>query len=554
MGDRVDPGGHGGGRCPAKVYLSACDPGVGKSETVTHFARALAASSNRDVGMVISAFTIAEVSALARKLQGIRTSMCVLTSDATANALGGADANDAQILLTTQNRLGRLTEDRPFGSVTAFYYQGQPRAVRAWDKSLLPGSPVVIGADDLIGMASRLRGLSPALVKALYAFGANLLALDHGAAVDVPDFATLCSVSLSDVTDRLAANNGTVERSRDRETAQALVTITGRRVRVSRDGLSGSAMLTFREEMPADLPPMLVLDASGRVRETYALWEASRQSIVRLPSAVRDYSPLTVKVWKASGSKSGWEKHSGRLVDGIVATIMSRPEESWLVVTHRPNSAVGDTERAIRAKLPSEVRGRVAYTTWGQHCGVNDWCDRPNVILAGTLFYPNSHLTALHHLCADLPVEDGLAGPELVRQTERGEHRHLLLQAICRGRVRRSDGSRCQPMTAYVIASPRSGLAGELPTVFPGCVVEAWSPLTEEATGKVREAIRYVQDAFAAGRAEVSYTEVYAALEIHKVNFSARVTKVPAWKAAIDELGAEIVRGSRGALFVRACI
>lgn len=541
------------GRCPAKVHLSPCDPGVGKSRTVIHFARELVAdAAHRGAGMIVSVFTIAEAAAMAEAMQDIRGSLCVLTSDATANALGGAEANDAQVLITTQNRLGRLTADRPFSSVTAFFYQGEPRACRVWDESVLPGSAIVVGADDLMGMASRLRGLSPALVAALYAFGGRLLAMEDGAAIDVPDFATDFGVSLHDLAAHLAADNGTAARSRDRETATALLVVDGRRVRVRRDGLSGSAMLTFREELPADLPPMLVLDASGRVRETYALWQESRQAIELLPAAVRDYSPLTVRMWKTSGAKSGWESNGERLVEGITATIVTKPAEEWLVVVHRPTAAIGDLERTIRAKLPAEMRERVSFTTWGRHTGANSWADVPNVILAGTLFYPASHLTALHHLCANIPVEDGLVGAAEVNRTQRGEHRHLILQAVCRGRVRRSDGARCQPMTAYIIASPRSGIPAEMTRIFPGCTVESWEPLKVEAKGKLREAIGWVEEAFEGGRTEVSYAEVYTAIGLDKNNFAKRVAKAEAWKLAVEGLDAEIVRGPRGALFVRA--
>ena len=540
------------GTCAAKVHLSACDCGVGKSQTVVHFGRALVASpAHRGAGMIVSAFTIAEVVALAEALQDIRGSLCVLTSDAAANAMGGADANDAQVLITTQNRLGRLTENRPFASVTGFHYQGAPRACRVWDESALPGSVVIIAADDLLGLASRLRGFSPVLLATLGAFGLGLLNLEDAAAVDVPDF-TACGIALSDLTAYLAADNGTADRSRDRETATSLLMMAGRRVRVRRDGLSGAALLTFKEELPADLLPMLVLDASGRVRETYPLWAESRKALAMLPAAVRDYRPLTVKVWKTSGAKSGWERNGDKLIEGIVATILTKPAEDWLVVVHRPNGAIGDVEKAIRAKLPPEVRDhRVSFTTWGRHTGSNAWADVPNVILAGTLFYPASHLTALHHLCANIPVEDGLVGRDDVNRTQRGEHRHLILQAVCRGRVRRSDGARCQAMTAYVIASPKSGIGAEMATVFPGCVVEPWQPLKAETKGKLKEAIEWLTDALEGGRTEVSYVEVYTAIGSDKAYFSRRITKEPAWKAAIDALDSEVVRGPRGALLVR---
>ena len=531
------------GRCAPKVHLSACDPGVGKSQTVIHLCEALAADpAYAHAGVIVSAFTIAEIMALADQLQAIRGSLCVLTSNPTANAMGGAEANDAQILLTTQNRLGRLTETRPFASVSAFHYRGEPRACRVWDESLLPGRVVNLDANALIRMATRLSSFSVSLRDALYRFGMAVLTLEDGAAVDVPDFGPDCGVNLEELPTLLPAEH--------REAATDLLIVTGRRVRVRQDGQNGSALLTFREELPTDLLPMLVLDASARVRETYTLWENSRQVIARLPAAVRDYAPLTVRTWRTSGAKSGWEKNGARLTEGVVATILSKPSEFWLVVVHKPNATQGDTEKAIRSKLPADVRGRVFFTTWGRHTGVNDWADVSNVVLAGTLFYPAAHITGLHHLCANLPVDGGLAGRPEQDRMSRGESRHLILQAICRGRVRKSDGARCQPMTAYVIASPRSGIEEEAATVFPGCSQEAWEPLKVEAQGKVKEAIDHLTAAFAAGRTEVSYLEVYEALGLDRGSFSTRIAKAPAWMQTVDALGAEVGRRTRGALWV----
>ena len=103
------------GTCETKVHLSACDPGVGKSQTCVRFAEALVAdAAYQDVGMIVSAFTIAEVAALATALHAVRESLCVLTSDPDTNALGGADGAQAQVLITTQSRLGRLTQESAF--------------------------------------------------------------------------------------------------------------------------------------------------------------------------------------------------------------------------------------------------------------------------------------------------------------------------------------------------------------------------------------------------------------------------------------------------------
>ena len=528
------------GTCAAKVHLSACDPGVGKSQTCIRFAEALVAdASYRGCGMIVSAYTIAEVAALASALADVKDSLCVLTSDAVVNALGGADAQNGQILITTQNRLGRLTQNRPFASATAFHYQGEPRSVRVWDESLLPGTPVVVFADAVMGLASNLRWASTALVEALYAFGSMLATLTTGAPVDVPEFAPLETMPI-------------LNDPRDRDTVVALWSMSGRRVRVSRDGREGCAMLTYREELPDDLMPLLVLDASGRVRDTYTLWESHRDSLVRLPSAVRDYTPLTLNVWRRSGSKSGWASDSGVLVAGVVATIMTKPDERWLVVTHRASGIIGDPAKSISGKLPADVRANVAFTSWGRHCGVNDWAEVPNVILAGTLFYPNSHLAALHHACAAIPVEGGLVDADKVRVTERGEHRHLLVQALGRGQMRRSEGNQCQPMTGYIVASPRSGIEAELPAVFPGCKVQPWVPLGTKPTGKVKETLDWLRDAFAGGKTQIAFAEVQEAVGMTVKNFTQRVLKADSWNDGIKAIGAEVVvNGLHGEKLIR---
>ena len=199
---------------------------------------------------------------------------------------------------------------------------------------------------------------------------------------------------------------------RDRETVVALWAMSGRQVRVVKDGLEGVAMITYEEHISDDLAPLLVLDASGRVRETYSLWGRYRASLVRLPEAVRDYTPLTLNVWRRAGSKSGWASDGGVLVAGVVATIKTGPGEKWLVVTYKASGRHGDPAKLIADKLPAAIRSNVDFTSWGKHCGVNDWDDYPNVVLAGTLFYPNSQITALHHACANIPVVDGRAMSE----------------------------------------------------------------------------------------------------------------------------------------------
>lgn len=64
------------------------------------------------------------------------------------------------------------------------------------------------------------------------------------------------------------------------------------------DGALGNTVLDYRETLPDDILPLVVLDASARVRATYTLWESGREGLHILPSATKRYDDLTVNVWQ----------------------------------------------------------------------------------------------------------------------------------------------------------------------------------------------------------------------------------------------------------------
>ena len=74
-----------------------------------------------------------------------------------------------------------------------------------------------------------------------------------------------------------------------------------------------------------------------------------------------------------------------------------------------------------------------------------------------------------------------------------GEHRHMILQALCRGAARKCDGDGCPPARAYIIASYRSGIAQELPSIFPGAKLHLWQPVKKDLKGKVAEAVEFIR-------------------------------------------------------------
>jgi hypothetical protein len=355
------------------------------------------------------------------------------------------------------------------------------------------------------------------------------------------------------IHDILAAVGGTTGRLTDEQQAAAsqLVALMGHTVRVGRDGKFGTAMISYRPTMPHDLRPLVVLDASGRVRTAYGSIERHWGIITRLRSAVKDYSPLTVHVWSTGGGKTAFENKFPELVKGIADTILTRPNEQWLAVVHKTGGKVKDVEQAVCRQLHGSVGDNLHVITWGQHMATNAFADVPNVILAGTLFMRDSHYTALAHLAKKRHVKSGLIQRREVDTIMRGEHAHMILQALCRGRVRKSDGAKCLPMEAYVIASSKSRIGTDITRIFPGCRVVPWRPVKKEPSGLVKSALAFVQSAIDRRETWISFNSIAEALGVHPSNFRKWVRKKDDWEDAIDALGLELAVGPRRAKGLR---
>jgi len=535
------------GTCEPRVFLSAIDPGVGKSQTTLHFARALLASQDhRGIGMIVCVGRIAEAEAMAQALADHRDRLAVLTGDDTANALGCADPTTAQLLITTQQRIERNADGKDFADVAAFRFNGTVRQVRVWDEAWLPGLVVSVDHDEIAALLKPARRVSQDFRDGLRAFAAELEASQTGSLIDVPDWPRLYGVTLQDILEATSGGRGGL-RDDERAAATGVFTLAGRTAAVWKDNRTGSAFLSYRETLPKDLAPLLVLDASGRVRQTYADM-IDHRGLVPLRAAVKDYGPLTVHHWKMAGSKTAFGKQGAELVRGIAETIMTKATERWLVVVHKRGGKVRDVEAALRKSIPAAVGSLVSIITWGNHMATNDYADVGNLILAGTLFMRPSHYVGLTHLAQDRPTAGGFAPDADVRKTTEGEHANFVLQAICRGRVRKSADEKCLPMDAYIIAAPSSGIAGALPAIFPRCSVVAWRPTTQTvASGKLKEAIAFVRARIAAGATWVGLAEVRTALRMNDGSFKTTVMASPLWAATLQALALVDCAGPRKA-------
>jgi hypothetical protein len=130
------------------------------------------------------------------------------------------------------------------------------------------------------------------------------------------------------------------------------------------------------------MAPLLVLDASGRVRRTYTQWQEQRGGLVQLPSAPKHYSPLTINVLDEGRGKDSWQTNSDHLAREVATVIDSKPGEPWLVVHHKDARGV-DPKAEILRWIKTDA-ARVRFLHWGAHQTTNGYKNPPNVILAAT--------------------------------------------------------------------------------------------------------------------------------------------------------------------------
>ncbi len=528
-----------------RLYLSALDPGVGKTQTLYSFVRNLTRSAaHTDVGVLICLGRLEEVRNF---VEGIKagwempsTALAVLTSDKELNALGHPIPQQAQVLVTTQQRIERRQKGGLISGSDEWSYRGNPRAVRVWDETFLPGHAITLDTDAIAGLLGVLSGINPNLRERVRGVFNEAEEAKDGTTITVPDFAEEHGVGLPQVI-RAIGDRGPMWQ---REAAADLWHLSGRTVSVRRCSRSKSTLVDYRETLPPDLAPMLILDASGRVRITYKDLEA-RGLLVRLREAVKRYDDLNITVWNQGGGKSAFAKHGDELYREVARMVLTKPDEKWLVITHKPD-ATADHERCVRQRFQG-VQVDVAFTTWGNHMATNAFVDRPNVILAGTLFYSLPQYEGLKRTAAARRAPDGPVTAEEIDEVKLGEFKHHLLQALCRSAVRRCVGASCAPGSAFIIADSRHGFMGALTEVFPGATVRHWRPEGWALTGFVGKAVDFLRAwaETASADAKIKFTEVAKAVGMSPENFKGDVRPHRDFQEAMAELGLVQVGGAQ---------
>ena len=407
------------GRLPTRHHLASLDPGVGKTTMVKHFLDCLLRSRHHDgVSAIVFVSRHDEIkkTVYALKELGHCRDVGVLVGKKVEERfaqLVDVPPSEARVLITTQQMLEQRCRVRRFSEIDAFQYRGSPRPVRIWDEAFMPGEEYSLSSDDLASLIRPARDRCDELAIAIEDLKDELKSATLNKRFSVPSMRELGGRSASAALYRIASD--TFHGEHVRTAAQDLRDMAGEAPKVFANSKGIKTMLDYRDTIPSDLAPMVILDASGRCRHTYRLMEKWRENLVRLQEVTKDYSQLEIGVWPVGGGRSSFaDDHECLRLRGIAETIGQRPEERWLLIHHKDRDGVQRFSDQLGEFLPPEVMERIEFLHWGDHHGTNRFASVENVILAGTLFLPSMIYEGRARLAAGMCDEDRVP-PEVLR-------------------------------------------------------------------------------------------------------------------------------------------
>lgn len=503
-------------------YLSSIDPGTGKTLAVSLFLKAWRDNGFRPASSILVGVSRLEEIKTYMQASGLEThEVAVLTGIGAKDAEGVPYSSlgvsqkhhgTARVMFTTQQMIQSRVRGLQFAEAEEFFFDGKPRVLRIWDESILLDEPLTVRVDDLGLVASPLRRTHGKFVMAVRAFQRTLWDAKPGDTVMIPQ----ALQDLAPSTTKRGALDEVIGRVERLAGQPALLIDTGGGdVR-----LAGTA-----PSIPNDFAPAIIIDASGRVRETYKLWRAHRDTLHRLPAAANDYRNLEVDVWQRATGRTALQTPADRkiVVDAMAAVINQDASSEWIILHYNDNAAIfGDLQK----RVTQDAAGRLHQLTWGMHHGTNAYADVPNMMIVGQLTYSQADYVA--HVSAASGKDIAAVSDEDARAMQHGEFDHNLFQAVCRGAVRRSREGLAGRSQVYIVTTARQGLEERIVKIFPGCQVARWQPVQKALKGQAEEVLASLEDRFADPACSwVPRVDVYEQLGIEKSNFR-RLLKKPA--------------------------
>ncbi len=464
------------GTAEPKFYLSSLPTGMGKTTTVAEAVKALVSDPTcKQIGVVLFVNQLNQIPRLIGEMELNDDQFAVRTGvdNENLNALGLNDHANAQVLFTTQQKLPHLLRYRKnFSEMPFFKFRGAPRQVRIWDEAILPAEPLTFTVKQFEEVAVSLTKIG-----------------QHGASARLHDWALkqlplFASGSITEMPSLIPELNWEALKKLEQENdlLRNVVWMSGQDVRLHKDDFSGATTISYRENLPREFAPLLVLDASGSLRLTYELWEKGRGNLKELLSPGKTYRNLTIHHWDHAAGKFAHQDESKVeiLVEGIARAVTSIPpnEEVLIIVRKQEDASHPNLEVGIKAKAGR--REGLHFLTWGKHTATNDYADVRHVIVVGALQYGYAQNEAMARGAAGLSIQDAISKQD-VERVRLGEISHHLFQAVGRGAVRKSVEGDCPVGCHLWIVTSSLGKAPVpldlLETLFPQARLEKWLPV-----------------------------------------------------------------------------
>ena len=386
---------------------------------------------------------------------------------------------DDEVALLKANPDLKPEDIKPPKHVHFWFYKDTPRQVRVWDESIEASKPLVIRLRDMYKAAARVAEYSPALFKKITAIADDVAAkaVEGAATYTFPD---LFEINLGKVDKDAWPKDDGVD-----DPLNVIFRMCGKTVRVKSDPKREAAdntILYYRELLPKNFEPCLVLDASGGYRVCYEVWPQEKGGgMLALRSAAKTYKNLTIRHWDYGAGKFAMriEDRREEMAQAVAQAVLSLPPSERVLVVHRK------PEKNYKVQVPDVVRASVKalggdpsvieFLTWGRHTATNAFQGIKHVIACGVLQYSPDHNEAHFRSAAMLPPGAEVMAKDLER-TRVGEIAHHLLQAVGRGGIRRmKDGDCPEGCTLHAIFSAKDVNPNALfGWTFPGAKVEPW--------------------------------------------------------------------------------
>lgn len=523
------------GHAAPVYYLSSLDPGMGKTTAILTWLKVCL--KNREAygkqGVLIALDRHEEIERYITDAKLPADSFAVLAGNCEVGqrlnslGLGAHGRNKALILFTTKQQIRNRCYCSTFADVKALHYNGQPRRVKVWDESFTIGEEVVMNPYQLGKLLTVCSSVSPEITGVVMQILNDTYDKKTGEEYLIPELP---------VMPKELENGAIWATSQERDIAKVLWRLSGQPVTIHRDEKQ-QILVDCTPSIPDDFAPCLILDASARLKATYELQHERRQDIIPLAYSNKSYRNLEVSVWARKSGKSIINDMKAVLPE-LVKLFTERKHESFLVVLHKDHK--DPFQSALSKQLTPEELDRVKFCTWARHTATNEFSDISNIIMLSPYQFPDYAYEATTRAATAMTTAKGRPIKEHISRVKKGEVSSNILQAVNRGKVRKAEGDTCPPCRLWLITHPNTGIAKELPNIFPDCKVQQWKVNAIQLTAKKqRLTYDHLQELLKQGVTEVLARTVreYFGFKGSASNFTRDVINQPAFKEALTRTG-----------------